>query len=211
MAPHWQTTDSFYELGQNSNTRPAGFRAVKNVWYVRARAHVTQYRRFYTIIGILSVVCIITFTLLGILLPPALRRQAENSGDNSPTATQTGTATASPTSTGKPSPTDAGGKCDPASFIDNVKMANVYVPDAPIQIDYPTANDAQECCEACWTSTEDHCNGWSYISNICAFTYDYPGSHKDDQCPKGHPKVTISKDGNKGDMGGYGPCAFQSG
>lgn len=81
MAPHWQTQDSFYELGHASNAPPSGFRAVKNVWYARARSHISQYRRFYIIISILVFCCIITFTLLGVLLPRTLA--GNHGGDSS--------------------------------------------------------------------------------------------------------------------------------
>ncbi|KAK8061854.1 hypothetical protein PG994_008220 [Apiospora phragmitis] len=176
MAPNWQTTDSFYELGGASQAQPSGFRAVKNVWYARARAHVTH-----------------------------------DSSSPTATATQTGTATASPTSTDKPKPT--GGDCDPSTFADSVSNVAVYVPGAPLQIAYPTADDAADCCKQCFAladSADQHCNGWGYIGGMCNIMYDYPGGSKDDTCPKGYPQVSIEKKGGKkGDTGGYGPCAFQ--
>ncbi|KAK8122716.1 hypothetical protein PG984_011386 [Apiospora sp. TS-2023a] len=215
MAPHWQTQDSFYELGHGSNAPPSGFRAVKNVWYARARAHVTQYRRFYLIISILSVCCIITFTLLGVLLPRTLagNHGGDSSPDDSPssTATATGTATASPTSSGKPKPT--GGVCDPATFDETISNVAIYIAGAPMNIKYPQASDAKECCEACheMSPSDGHCNAWGYLGGACTNEFDYPGSGKDDTCPNGYPRVTIDHNKNQpGDTGGYGPCAAQS-
>ena len=84
MPPNWQPQDHdhFYEMGHVSQpaSPPSGFHAVKNVWYARTRAHVTQYRRFYTIIAGLTVCAIIAFTLLGVLLPRSLH--SGGGGDN---------------------------------------------------------------------------------------------------------------------------------
>lgn len=82
-----------------------------------------------------------------------------------------------------------------------------------MNIKYPTSDDAQECCEACYEMdpSDGHCNGWGYLGGTCTNLYNFPGSKKDDTCPDGYPKVVISHDKNKdGDTGGFGPCAWQT-
>ncbi|KAK8072752.1 hypothetical protein PG996_006100 [Apiospora saccharicola] len=197
MAPHWQTQDSFYELGHGSNAPPSGFRAVKNVWYARARAHVTQYRRFYLIISILSVCCIITFTLLGRF--PIFHGHCDRHRHG--VADEQRQAQAD------------GGVCDPATFDDTISNVAIYIAGAPLNIMYPQASEAKECCEACheMSPSDGHCNAWGYIGGTCTNEFDYPGSGKDDTCPQGYPRVTIEHNKNRpGDTGGYGPCAAQS-
>ncbi|KAK8074369.1 hypothetical protein PG994_005268 [Apiospora phragmitis] len=224
--------------GESRSKKSTTIRAVKNVWYKRALAHVRHYKRFYITF---SVILAVAIAVTAVVPPLVLRQHGQSSSSNAPGSTTllpieatsiltastsqstiagaathtiaTPAATTAPmtSSTTKQAPTPSV-TCAAGGFTANASFVGVY--DAavtPTQFSIVGAHSAGDCCRRCFFGLRQprRCNGWGWINSMCSIVYDYPGVGADDTCPKGHPLVQISSgDGGADDFAGRGPCAL---